>query len=163
MAVGVVRAPDDDRQPQLVRGLRLEALDAHRDLGHEPVAQLLRLRDEHAELRAVEARDPDRRHGDGAGEERRAEHDRELAEELAGRLPHGEPPLAVAVALHQVVAAGEQHVERGSIALAHEPLAGVDAHVGGERRSARERSVGHPVEHGQGAQLVELDHAASSS
>ena len=85
---GSCARPTTIGQVQLAGRLRLEALDAHLDRRDDAVAELLRGRDEHAELRAVEARDADRRLGARAGEERRAEHDRQLAEVLAGLGAH---------------------------------------------------------------------------
>ena len=163
MAVGVVRAADHDREVQLAGRLRLETLDAHLHGLDHAVAERLRLAHEHAELGAIEARDAHRRPRARAREEGRAEHDRQLAEDLARFAPHRERALAVAVALHEVVRAGEQHEEDGRIALAHEPLTRIEPHVGGERGDARQRPVIHALEHGQVAQFVELDHAASSS
>src|SRR5207342_1141129 len=41
---------------------------------------------------------------------------------------------------------------------AHEPLAGIDPHVGSERRSAAQTRIAHAVEDRQAAQIAELDH-----
>ena len=54
----------------------------------EPLLERARLAHELAELRAVEARDAQRRRRPGAGEERRAEHDRQLAEQIARLIAH---------------------------------------------------------------------------
>ena len=108
----VVRGADHDRDPERAGRLRLEALDALCDGCHEPVAEGLGLAHEQAELRAVDARHAQRSPRPGAGEERRAEHDRQLAEEVAGVLAHGKPSHPVRVALHEVERPGQQHVER---------------------------------------------------
>ena len=54
-----------------------------------------------AELGPVEARDAEIRDCPGAREERRAEHDRHLAEPLPRLVAHRDAALAVGIALHE--------------------------------------------------------------
>ena len=159
----VVRGADQDRDPERAGRLRLEALDALCDGCDEPVAEGLGFAHEQAELRAVDARNAQRGPRPGAGEERRAEHDRQLTEEVAGILAHGEPPHPVRVALHEVERPRQQHVERSRLALADEPLILVDANVRGVGDDAVERLVRDALEDRQVAEVGELDHVPGSS
>ena len=92
VALGLVRAADHDREAERAGRLRLEALDALLDGRHEACAERLGRAHEQAELGALEARDAQRRDGAGAGEERRAEDDRQLAEVVARLVAHRDPP-----------------------------------------------------------------------
>ena len=97
----IMRAADHDGQVQLLGRLVLQALDAELDARDQPLLERVRGAHEQAELRAIEARDADRRDRAGAGEEGRAEHDRQVAEPIA-RLAAGDPALAVGIALDEV-------------------------------------------------------------
>ncbi len=147
MAVRIVGSPDDDREMERARRVRLEPLDTELDSLDDAISQRLGVLDQVTELLLVEPRDTDRRDGARPGEERRAEDDRQVAEVVALVAAQREAAHAVGIHLQEVERPRQEDIESGSLALAHQPLAGVDAHVRGMRRGAVQRGVGYALEH----------------